>query len=372
MLLRAGGGTLLLTLALLLIRDARGDRIVWLFLLFALGICGFLAGNTPDPGLKPPGSAAVVASLLSGNAAVFLWWFSLAVFDDEFRFDAWKLGVGAAWFVIALLDRGFLGARFDDIGLSWLLVGIGAGMVGHLAYRLLRDLNGDLVEPRRRVRWLIAAAPPTLLLVDLAVDVAFGFEWKPRGFTMAQNAAILTIAAQMARSLLRADPGILTFRQPAAVPPAVTPASTPAAAAAPDAVLLRRLRTLMDCERIYRDPELTFAAFAARMGAPEPEVRRLVNQHLGHRHFRSFLNAYRVAEAREALADPARSRGKLVGLAFDVGFASLASFNRAFKQFEGRSPSEFRAERLSLTAAPDGRLEVEAPSEPDLRLRTGF
>jgi AraC-like DNA-binding protein len=118
----------------------------------------------------------------------------------------------------------------------------------------------------------------------------------------------------------------------------------------------------MDSERIYRDPELTFAAFTARMGAPEPEVRRLVNQRLGHRHFRSFLNAYRIAEAREALADPARSRGKMAGLAFDVGFASLASFNRAFKLVEGRSPSEFRAEQLALAAAQDG--PPGAPTAP--------
>jgi hypothetical protein len=66
-----------------------------LFLLFALGICGFLAGNTPDQSLRLPGIAAEVARFLSGNAAVFLWWFSLAVFDDEFRFDAWKLGWAA-------------------------------------------------------------------------------------------------------------------------------------------------------------------------------------------------------------------------------------------------------------------------------------
>jgi AraC-like DNA-binding protein len=63
----------------------------------------------------------------------------------------------------------------------------------------------------------------------------------------------------------------------------------------------------------------------------------------------------------------------MTGLAFDVGFASLASFNRAFKLVEGRSPTEFRAEQLALAAAPPGGGTGAHPSpEPDLRLRTGF
>jgi len=126
----------------------------------------------------------------------------------------------------------------------------------------------------------------------------------------------------------------------------------------------------MEVERIYRDADLTFAQFATRMGGPEAEVRRLVNQQLGHRHFRSFLNAHRIAEARRILADPSRAGEKMVAIAFDVGFASLASFNRAFKLAEGRPPSEIRAELLSA-----GNTVSEARSSgsnPDLGFETGF
>lgn len=369
-LVRTSGGTLLLALGLLLIREAPRERVAWLTLLLALGVCGFLARNTPDESLKLAGSAAVVAGLLSGNAALFVWWFSLAVFDDEFRLDRVKQAVGVAWFTTALLDRGVFGERYADVGLTWLLLAMGAGMVGHLAYRLLRDLEGDLVEPRRRARRRLVAALAVLLLVDLAVDLILGFAWKPRWFTIAQNGAILALAVQMMLWLTRADAGALTFRRDAAVGSSGAGAAVPPAepaASPPDARLLVRLRMLMETDRLYRDPDLTFAAFVARMGAPEPEVRRLVNQQLGHRHFRSFLNAYRVADAREALADPARSQEKIVGVALDAGFASLASFNRAFKTIEGRSPTEFRAEQLSIRAAADEARENRDPSRPDSR-----
>ncbi len=98
----------------------------------------------------------------------------------------------------------------------------------------------------------------------------------------------------------------------------------------------------MEMDRVFLDPDLTFAAFVARMGATERAVRTLINHDLGHDHFRTFLNHYRVAEARRRLADP-NCDDKLVAVAMDSGFASLASFNRAFRQIEGCAPSAYRA-----------------------------
>jgi AraC-like DNA-binding protein len=310
------------------------------------------------------GAAAELARLLSGNLAVFLWWFSLAVFDDEFRLDTRKLGVGATWFVVWLLDRSGVGGSSADVALTWILVTLGFGMVAHVAYRLLRDLNGDLIVSRRRARAIFATVLAALLLVDLGVDVVLGFDWTPQWFTVAQNAVILLVAACAASWLLRPDVGALTFQPSTARLTVTTPAPARAlrsAAAGADARLLHRLHELMESERIYRDPNLTVAQFAARMGAPEAKVRSFVNQQLGHRHFRNFLNAYRVAEARQVLADPAKAGEKMVTIALDVGFASLASFNRAFKLAEGRPPTEFRTD--ALAAASPARNPAEGASE---------
>lgn len=364
-LVRAAGATLLLTLASLLIRRAPRDSIVWLFLVFALGVCGFLARNTPEPDLALSGTAAVIAKFWSGNAAVFLWWFSLAVFDDDFRLDPIKLGVGGGWFITSILDRGILASGFAGMDLSWILVGMGVAMVGHIAYRLLQDRTGDLIEARRRARPLFAAVLAALLLVDLGVDLAFGLEWKPHWFTVTQNAAILLVAARTCFWLLSVDVRALAFQRTAAdtVALVIEPVATsrPSETGTPDARLVR-LNALMDAEQVYRDPDLTFEAFASLMGRPEAEVRRLVNRQLGHRHFRSFLNAYRVAEARRVLADPSSASRKMIAIAFDVGFASLASFNRAFKLAEGRSPSEYRemlAADKDLPAMPGSEEQLE-------------
>ncbi|MBC6980216.1 helix-turn-helix domain-containing protein [Caulobacter sp. 17J80-11] len=351
-ILRVGGAGVLVAVALLLLSYAPRERLFRYFLPFALGLAGFLGVNTPDDALEASGLVLSVARVFSGNAVIFLWWFCLAVFDDDFRLGPVELGGGAAWFVLFLLDRGYLGSGLENVDLSWLLIGLGSAMLANLAWRILRGLEGDLVEGRRPARVVVPIAVAGLVLTDFAVDAFLGFSWMPHWFTLAQNAAILLIAVRLAHWLLRANPEVLT-RRPAATASSPAPVAAPApAATGPDARLLRRLHALTEVEQVHLDPELDFAGFVQRMDAPEPAVRRLINQQLGHRHFRSFLNAWRVAAAKRALLDPALADEKIASLAFDSGFASLASFNRAFKLQEGLSPSDFRAR--ALASAADG------------------
>lgn len=360
LLLRSTAASLLLVTALLLLRDARRERIVWFFVPFALCLCGFLARNTPDPALLPTGAFALLASFLSGNAAIALWWFCLALFDDDFRPGPLEAGVGGAWFALAAFDRGFAGPWPAGLGLTWGLIALGAFIVAHIGWRLLRDREGDLIEPRRRARAGLAGALALLLLLDLGVDLAMGLAWKPRWFCMLQNGAILLVAAWLALRSLRGGVERLAFR--AGMP---APARNGPSADDGDARLHARLDTLMRVERIHRDPDLTFAAFAARMGAPEPEVRRFVNHRLGARHFRAFVNAYRIADARIALADPARARRKLLAIAMEAGFSSLPSFNRAFRRAEGVAPGEYRRRALAGPA-------IETADQAGSTLKTGF
>src|SRR5437588_11363261 len=84
-ILRVAGVTSLLLLAATLMRDRRSYDPAIFFTPLAVCLCSFLIGNTPDPALRLTGLAGGVAHLLSGYAAVFLWWFCLASFDRKFR-----------------------------------------------------------------------------------------------------------------------------------------------------------------------------------------------------------------------------------------------------------------------------------------------
>jgi AraC-like DNA-binding protein len=334
----------MLFLALLLGRDRQGRGQVLLFAPLALCLSGFVAGNTPDAGLRLSGPAGAFAHLVSGYAAVFIWWFCLACFDRGFRLGGWVLAVGLAWIGLASLDRGLFGPALADKGLSWVLVAFGFFMVGHLAWRLLRDREGDLVESRRGARLATVLLLGGMLLTDLLVDLIMGFEWRPRWFASGQNTAVLIFTLWLASRLVRADPAPLSF---ASAPP------MPAPQAAPNP-LAERLRRLIEVERVHLDPELNLADLVRRMGAPERAVRQLINHELGYDHFRAFLNACRMEEARRLLADPTRAGDKLIAIALDSGFASLASFNRVFRASEGRTPSDYRAARLGDAPAAPG------------------
>lgn len=332
-IIRVAGATLLLQAAATS-RGRLGPARAF-FVPLAVCLCGFLAGNTPDPGLQLDGPLGSLAVILAGYAAVFLWWFCLAVFDSSFRPRGPVLAVGGAWIVIASADRGLFGERLAQAGLSWALVALGLVMVGHLGWRLLRDREGDLVDGRRRVRRAVVAALGGQLAADIAVDLLLGMDWQPQAFSMAQNGALLAFTIRLLNLAPR--------RAPAGVEPTLAPGDAEVEA---DPVLAR-LRRLMEVDRVYLDPALTFGDFVDAMGASEKVVRRLINQRLGYDHFRTFLNSYRVAEARRRLADPARRGDKLIAIALDSGFASLPSFNRVFRELAGRTPSAFREAALA-------------------------
>ncbi len=335
-IVRVAGATLLVVAAIGKWR--RGDRADdrW-FAPLALCLCGFLAGNTPVSALQLGGPVGHLAVLLSGLTVAFLWWFCLSVFDWTFRPRGGVLVVGLIWMVVACADRGVFGEAIAQRGLSFVLIAMGLGMMSWLAWRLIRDREGDLIDGRRRSRLWVAILPAAQLLADMGADLAFGLDWQPQIFSIAQNAAVLAFTGW----LLVIGGERRAFPSPVAV-------GDPEGE---ETALEARLRRLMEVDKVWLDPDLDLAALVRMMSASERAVRRLILDRLGYDHFRTFVNAARMAEARRLLADPVRREEKLIVIAMDSGFASLPSFNRVFQQAEGVSPGAWRQARLARTGA---------------------
>jgi AraC-like DNA-binding protein len=345
--IRAGAASTCLLIAWLMLAHRR--QLGLPSLLFApLAIClaSFVLGNTPLSFAVPLGVPGEIAHGLSGFAVIFLWWFSLSCFDRRFRLKGGVLATGVAWALIAAADRGLFGQALDELGLSRVLVVLGFAIVGHLVWRLLAERQDDLIQRRHDARVLVAVLLGGMLLIDLAADALFGFDWRPLAFSMTQNAMILAFGLWLAGKLLTVRADVLTFGAGSTPDVAILQTYT-----GQNAALLRRLRDLIEVERVQLDPELSFTQFVELMGAPERTVRTLVNQQLGHDHFRAFLNHYRVIEACRLLETRGRD-DKLIAIALDSGFASLASFNRAFRAIMGCTPSDYRSRAGRLADAP--------------------
>lgn len=105
----------------------------------------------------------------------------------------------------------------------------------------------------------------------------------------------------------------------------------------------------IDAEALWRDPALTLAGLALILGTNTTYLSRGLGAAAGE-NFNAVINRRRVAELQRLLEAPGEDRD-LLTLAFDVGFNSKASFNRAFKQFAGMSPSAWRLKSQKMQVA---------------------
>lgn len=101
-----------------------------------------------------------------------------------------------------------------------------------------------------------------------------------------------------------------------------------------------KIMQLMQRERLYENPALTIADLADRLHTHSKKISQVINQGF-EMNFNDFINTYRVEEViRKIEAGEANSQ-TLMGIAYDAGFNSKSTFNRAFKRVKAITPKEF-------------------------------
>jgi AraC-like DNA-binding protein len=106
--------------------------------------------------------------------------------------------------------------------------------------------------------------------------------------------------------------------------------------------VMEALRKAMEENQLYLDPELTVEKVGRHVQLPPKTVSSVLNGHAG-KSFNQYVNEYRVEAVKRRMLDPAQPPLTLVGLAFECGFNSQATFQRAFRTATGQSPGEYLA-----------------------------
>jgi AraC-like DNA-binding protein len=101
-----------------------------------------------------------------------------------------------------------------------------------------------------------------------------------------------------------------------------------------------RLMELIRSDRPYLDPQLTLGDLAKSLGVNGAVLSFVINNGFG-KNFNDFINEFRIDDVKARINK--RPADSLLAIAFDCGFNSKATFNRAFRKFTGSTPKQFQS-----------------------------
>lgn len=273
------------------------------------------------------------------------------LFSGSRRFPLWLLGL-------------FFVQMFLEVPVHWLIPAdwqfgrfvtqivpaiLQSVFVGFALYWTIVDWRLDLVEIRRRIRALFVIGIGlniigSSLLLRVIIDQNTIANYYAHLALTAANLLILAFVVLVftgAELDELPDPGRV---REVARPPTLSPEV---------AGVLARLAALLEIEHVYRRPSLTLKDLANLVGLPEYRLRKVINEQLGYQNFNVFLHHYRIWEACRQLRDPQMRRTPILTIALSVGYQSINTFNRGFRDIMDMTPSEYRSlEDAPLPSAP--------------------
>jgi AraC-like DNA-binding protein len=331
---RGGSIALFLLWSWILLRDHRGLLAARIAIAMNLAIIGYVAATAAWSFELSPSRFAL--SLVGGSTPGLFWLFARTWFNDRQRLEGWAVALIA----LSILNIALMQFTFERNQMVHIVSGtiFRLGMFGFAAaglWEAWRGRQGDLVEIRRRMRPRIVAAVGIYVILIAIAEIAVYTYGAPRWIARSVGSSIVVITLLFCVAMfgMRQADLFAAVSKPsvAPVPPQI------------DQSITAKLLSHMQNDLPHRDEEMTIAKLAAQLGEQEYRLRRHINGAMGYRNFAAFLNGYRLTEVKAALADPSQRDVPIITIALDAGFGSLGPFNRAFREAEGMTPSEYRA-----------------------------
>lgn len=328
-----------LVLATLIVRAGLQYMPARIGVFLLVGIAALLFSTAPYP-LQLPEYVSWVLYMYSTCIIPLVWWLSLSLIEEDFHPRPIHWCGLVLYVLLGCVNFLSIYAGGKSIeGLAYFLWGYAYVLLLHLAFVAAKGYQDDLITERRKTRVVVVV----FLIVAELITLSVGIWLEPimpgvAGLLNNGITSALVVAAFI--SLNSFNGGILVYQ----------PAEKPATSGNPEdprrSKLVEDLIVSMEDEALYLEPGLTISQLASHLGEREHLLRTVINQRLGYRNFATFLNGYRLAYAKNRLRDPKEAGTLILTIAMDAGFASLSSFNRAFRSLEGLTPKEFRS-RLS-------------------------
>lgn len=298
-----------------------------------------------------------------GNASSFvLWIFSYILFVDGARIrhihpGCWALAIGADLVRLAGSIEGNFYAdpfySFSNNSYYTLTMGISQSvMIGFIlasVHLAAKGFKSDLILERRSERIAFSVSVAVLLLV-MAADRGF---WVFGTILQVENAGSLFGDTIVDKTLLYSLYTYLTstalFLWILISPSAplirrnrhsVELLGEYEQARKIESSVIQRIEDAMLNQKFYLKPHLTVSELSKKVSVPEYKVRKAINRQLGYKNFCEFLNHYRIEETSRLLLE---TESPISNIGVDVGYSSMSTFYKAFKEKYSLTPKEFRA-----------------------------
>ncbi|MBL4909220.1 MAG: helix-turn-helix transcriptional regulator [Alteromonadaceae bacterium] len=281
---------------------------------------------------------------IAGNALPGVFWLvGLSLFAEHFELKTKHYVIAALTLFIPLTSQFFQWAFTTPLVVgtwSYTLIKYGdmaleLGLISHALFIALKYWRDDLVQERRYIRGGVISISALYIVVVIAVEQLFNIHWQ--GFDLIKS--LLLAGLITAINLL-----IFTLRESSLFALVNTNKKDIATVVIkkPPSKDVEKIILSMTNEKLYQQDGLTIASLARHLCIHEYKLRQLINGELNYRNFNDFLNFYRIQEVTQELQNKNDGQLPILTLALESGFRSLSSFNKAFKNTHGMTPTEYR------------------------------
>jgi AraC-like DNA-binding protein len=327
-----------------LLRSARGNWASRFTIMFAIGVCGYLLDASSSL-WQMFGVWLPLLELISAAVPLLLWLVTRAILVDGFRPKS------SHWLALALFS--LLGASTHHLECSpeisarafWLYSFARLAILSATILRVARSWRTRPNDIRHQSRNRFAFVTVVTSIFIVLIEFVGMYFLEPKVLEAVNAGIVLLIAMTITPSLHQMKLGDSGSYKNGAIHGAAAK-NQPGQTSDVDDAILAAIRQEMETNHRFRDPQLCVASFAKEVGLPEYRLRQIINGTLGFGNFNGFVNHYRVAWIKGALADTRHARLPILTIAMDAGFASIAPFNKAFKEMTGETPSAYRKRML--------------------------
>ena len=106
-------------------------------------------------------------------------------------------------------------------------------------------------------------------------------------------------------------------------------------------LLKQEIELIFEKKEVFLDENLSLNKLAKMLGITDKKLSSVLNKSMNIS-FYDYVNEYRVEAIKAKLESEDYNKYTLLGLAYECGFNSKASFNRIFKKKTGKTPSQYR------------------------------